>query len=79
MERNEPWKLVKTDKDNAGNVLYHCAESLRLSAILLSPIMPTKTEKILENIGCFDKSLKWGKLLSGSSLKTSEPIFPRIN
>ena len=79
MERNEPWKLVKTDKDNAGNVLYHCAESLRLSAILLSPIMPTKTEKILENIGCSDKSLKWGKLLSGSSLKTSEPIFPRIN
>ena len=79
MEKNEPWKLVKVDKEKAGNVLYHCAESLRLAAILLSPIMPKKTEKILENIGCSDKSLKWGKLLPNSSLKTSEPIFPRIN
>ena len=72
-------KLVKVDKEKAGNVLYHCAESLRLAAILLSPIMPKKTEKILENLGCSDKSLKWGKLLPNSSLKTSEPIFPRIN
>ena len=79
MEKNEPWKLVKVDKEKAGNVLYHCAESLRLAAILLSPIMPKKTEKILDNIGCSDKSLKWGKLLPNSSLKTSEPIFPRIN
>ena len=79
MEKNEPWKLVKLDKEKAGNVLYHCAESLRLAAILLSPIMPKKTEKILENLGCSDKSLKWGKLLPNSSLKTSEPIFPRIN
>ncbi len=79
MEKNEPWKLVKVDKEKAGNVLYHCAESLRLAAILLSPIMPKKTEKILENLGCSDKSLKWGKLLPNSSLKTSEPIFPRIN
>ena len=79
MEKNEPWKLVKVDKEKAGNVLYHCAESLRLAATLLSPIMPKKTEKILENLGCSDKSLKWGKLLPNSSLKTSEPIFPRIN
>ena len=79
MEKNEPWKLVKVDKEKAGNVLYHCAESLRLAAILLSPIMPKKTGKILENLGCSDKSLKWGKLLPNSSLKTSEPIFPRIN
>ena len=79
MEKNEPWKLVKVDKEKAGNVLYHCAESLRLAATLLSPIMPKKTEKILENLGCSDKSLKWGKLLPNSSLKTTEPIFPRIN
>ena len=79
MEQNEPWKLVKSDKVQAGNILYHCAESLRLAAVMLSPVMPLKTKDILDILGTNDVELVWGKLKSGSKISTSEPIFPRIS
>ena len=79
IEQNEPWKLVKSDKVQAGNILYHCAESLRLAAVMLSPVMPSKTKDILDILGTNDVELVWGKLKSGSKISTSEPIFPRIN
>ena len=79
MEQNEPWKLVKSDKVQAGNILYHCAESLRLAAIMLSPVMPSKTKDILDILGTNDLELVWGKLESGSKISTSKPIFPRIS
>ena len=79
IEQNEPWKLVKSDKVQAGNILYHCAESLRLAAVMLSPVMPSKTKDILDILGTNDVELVWGKLKSGSKISTSEPIFPRIS
>ena len=79
IEQNEPWKLVKSDKVQAGNILYHCAESLRLAAVMLSPVMPSKTKDILDILGTNDVELVWGKLKAGSKISTSEPIFPRIN
>jgi len=79
MEQNEPWKLVKSDKVQAGNILYHCAESLRLAAVMLSPVMPSKTKDILDILGTSDVELVWGKLKSGSKISNSEPIFPRIS
>ena len=79
MEQNEPWKLVKNDKVQAGNILYHCAESLRLAAVMLSPVMPSKTKDILDILGTSDVELVWGKLKSGSKISNSEPIFPRIS
>ena len=79
IEQNEPWKLVKSDKVQAGNILYHCAESLRLAAVMLSPVMPSKTKDILDILGTNDVELVWGKLKAGSKISTSEPIFPRIS
>lgn len=79
MEQNEPWKLVKSDKVQAGNILYHCAESLRLAAVMLSPVMPSKTKDILDILGTHEIELVWGKLESGSKICISKPIFPRIS
>ena len=79
MEKNEPWKLVKEDKNKAGNILFHCAEALRLSSVLLSPVMPSKSEDILQILGTKEKSLVWGKIKPSSSITLSKPIFPRIN
>jgi methionyl-tRNA synthetase len=71
--------LVKEDKNKAGNILFHCAEALRLSSILLSPVMPSKSEHILQILGTKEKSLVWGKIKPSSSITLSKPIFPRIN
>jgi methionyl-tRNA synthetase len=48
MEESAPWKLVKEDKEAAGRVLYTAGEALRISAVLLSPVMPNRTEILLE-------------------------------
>ncbi len=78
MEDNAPWKMVKKDKINAGRVLYTAGESLRIGAILLSPVMPNRTAKLLDAIGSINSNQKWGGLKPGGSIKNHEPLFPRI-
>jgi len=78
MEKQAPWKLVKTDKLAAERVLYTAAESLRVSAILLHPVMPNRTEIILDVLGTTNSKLNWGTLKSGTKLKGHKPLFPRI-
>ena len=78
MEKNQPWKLVKEDKDLAGSVLYNAAESLRIATLMLSPVMPQKSQEILETLGSNDASLEWGGLKSGEKIGSINPIFPRI-
>tara|TARA_A100000164_G_C21563347_1_gene610576 strand:+ start:16 stop:549 length:534 start_codon:yes stop_codon:yes gene_type:complete len=78
MEDSAPWNLVKKDKIAAGTVLYVAAESLRLCAVLLSPIMPNRTKILLESLNVIDFALVWGDLESGKRLKDHEPLFPRI-
>ena len=78
MEKNQPWKLVKEDKDLAGIVLYNAAESLRIATLMLSPVMPQKSQEILDTLGSNDSSLEWGGLKSGEKIGSINPIFPRI-
>jgi len=78
MEQQAPWKLVKTDKSAAARVLYTAAESLRVSALLLQPVMPNRTEIILDTLYAKDTELKWGMLKSGAEIKKHSPLFPRI-
>tara|TARA_A100001011_G_scaffold275042_2_gene284594 strand:- start:4094 stop:5578 length:1485 start_codon:yes stop_codon:yes gene_type:complete len=78
MEQNAPWKLVKQDKDAAALVLYTAAEALRISSVLLSPIMPNRTKILLQTLNTLDYSLTWGCLKPGTKIKDHEPLFPRI-
>jgi methionyl-tRNA synthetase len=45
-EKNEPWKLVKSDKDVARPVLFNLSEILRVAAILLKPVLVRSAETI---------------------------------
>ena len=78
MEKNQPWKLVKEDKNLAGSVLYNAAEALRIATLMLSPVMPQKSQEILDTLGSNDSSLEWGGLKSGEKIGSINPIFPRI-
>ena len=78
MEESAPWRLVKEDKEAAGRVLYTAGEALRISAVLLSPVMPNRTEILLETLNARGGDLKWGRLKSGSKLKDHKPLFPRV-
>ena len=78
MEQQAPWKLVKTDIAAAERVLYSAAEALRISAILLHPIMPNRTQIVLDVLCASNNELDWGLLAPGNKLKKHEPLFPRI-
>ncbi len=85
LEETAPWKLMKTDKERAGAVLYNAAEALRLSAIHLHPVMPGKIDTLLEVMGTsIDARLneedwfEWGHIKPGTRLGKTNGLFPRI-
>ncbi|CCW70293.1 unnamed protein product [Phytomonas sp. Hart1] len=54
---NTPWKLVKTDTDRLGTVLYVIMEGVRVCVTLLQPVLPTKSALILKMLGVPEE--KW--------------------
>ncbi|HEX4607358.1 MAG TPA: class I tRNA ligase family protein [Urbifossiella sp.] len=59
LEANAPWKLVKTDKDAAGRVLFNAVQSLRVASILLKPFIPKSAEAIYTS---FNFSKPWAEV-----------------
>ena len=52
LEKTAPWSLIKNgDLENAKKVLYLCLNMAKALAIVASPIMPTKTKEIWEQLG----------------------------
>ncbi|MDG2398411.1 MAG: methionine--tRNA ligase [Candidatus Marinimicrobia bacterium] len=78
METMAPWKLAKSDNDAAGKVLFTAAEALRISAVLLAPVMPNRTQIVLETFNAAGSSLEWGGLTPGKSVNKHDVLFPRI-
>ena len=79
LEENAPWKLAKTDKQKAGDVLYNAMEALRFSAVALSPVMPEKCSELLKRLGAENSVLEWGGLISGVQIQKGKSLFPRID
>lgn len=88
IDETAPWALAKDEskKGRLNTVLYNLAETLRITAVLISPLMPTTAPKIWGQLGIAEdfatatlKEVKgWGKLAAGIKVAKAEPIFPRI-
>ncbi len=78
IEHQSPWKVAKEDLQRTGTILYVATEALRISAVLLSPVMPAKTEVVLDVLGALNTDAAWGNLSSGTKLKDHEALFPRL-
>ena len=82
LEIKQPWKLIKENKSPkspASTCLYISAEMLRISSVLLHPIMPTKTMIILEALAqANNKSIDFGELMPNTNIKNPGSLFPRI-
>ena len=79
METMAPWKLAKSNPESAGKVLFTAAEALRVSSILLEPVMPNRTQTVLKTLGAQGSSLDWGGLIGGKDLIQHDILFPRID
>lgn len=85
VETKAPWKLAKEDPKAAGIVLRDTLEGLRISAILLSPILKKKMSNLFESLNynfdlkkAEDECQNWYGLTTGSKVNKPEPLFPRI-
>ncbi|MFA5074114.1 MAG: methionine--tRNA ligase [Nitrospirota bacterium] len=87
VEENAPWSLAKkNDLDRLGTVLYSLAESLRIIALYLYPVMPSTCQKIWDALGIdqqvaacnIQEEQRWGKMVAGRPIRPAAALFPRI-
>ena len=84
----EPWKLAP-DPERRGElawVLYEAAEALRITGLLISPVMPRAACALWLQLGLqqdpAEDSLRefaWGRLAPGTRIAKGEGLFPRID
>ena len=79
LEEKAPWKTIKENKAKAGTTIYLSAEALRIGAVLLNPIIPEKTNLILESMKCSpEDNTDFGNLEEKLNINIIKNIFPRI-
>ena len=79
----EPWALAKDpgQKATLDSTLYHAADTVRVIAALIDPVMPDAAVRIRRMLGIPQESwsaLKAGTLVPGTKLASVEALFPRI-
>jgi methionyl-tRNA synthetase len=93
IEEAAPWNLSKQSgtesKTLVTSVLYHIAETLRIIAILISPVLPKAAHGIFDQLnwkmelsGKEERfslaDAEWGQLPDGHVVGKPVPLFPRI-
>jgi methionyl-tRNA synthetase len=80
---SEPWKLVKDDKDKAGDVISNCLEACYSIAVMIYPVLPYTSRKIMAVLNQSTEGLTWnsiGKvnLKAGSDIGENVILFPQM-
>ncbi|PRP84707.1 methionyl-tRNA synthetase [Planoprotostelium fungivorum] len=85
--QNEPWKLAKAIKKGEADsqvrsrldaVVYLTLESIRITTILLQPVMPSTTSKILDRLGVHREERNWEASsygAEGGHVMNQDPTF----
>lgn len=87
IDETAPWVLAKDEskKVRLATVLYNLLETIRITTILLNPVMPNTTPEILRQIGAdseitgWDSAGKFGVLPQNVTVLKGEVLFPRID
>ena len=87
----EPWALAKDAdrRDDLGAVLYTAAETLRILAVLIVPVMPDAAARLWSQLGLDEVSplgdqrlpeaAVWGGLTPGTRTAKGSSLFPRLD
>ena len=51
IQRNEPWKLVSEEPDEAAQIIHDCVQIAKAIAVLFQPIAPGTAERLWEQLG----------------------------
>jgi methionyl-tRNA synthetase len=85
---NEPWAIAEkpSEAKRLDSVLFHAAESLRLIAVLVAPVIPKTAQILWEQLGLDGKvvaarlnELRWSEELAGKTVRGGASLFPRLD
>jgi methionyl-tRNA synthetase len=83
---NEPWRTLKTDPQEGGEVLAHCVHLLRTFAIASAPFIPHTSQKIAEMLNIenvantpISDSVCFDYFKEGHALRDSGVFFEKID
>ena len=81
-----PWSRMKEpgQEQSVAEDLFAVLETTRIVGLLLAPLLPDLSERILSQLGerldpdNWSKQLNWGRLCSGSALPKPTPVMQRL-
>jgi methionyl-tRNA synthetase len=88
IQETQPWARAKegdAGKASLDSTLYVSLEGLRIISLLIEPFMPTTALLLRRQLGIedaprnLDAALEWGGLAEGTTIGTTEPLFPRVD
>lgn len=79
----EPWKIIKEDKNKCAEIINNCLQICHSIAILISPILPFTSDKILNILNKDKSDFAWNKigefcLKPNIELGKNEILFPQL-
>jgi methionyl-tRNA synthetase len=85
----QPWNVAKDDarRGELAGILYASAETLRILAIMIGPIMPAAAQRLWGQLGIeqpldaqrLSSAVAWGGLRPGTTTAKGDALFPRLD
>lgn len=88
IDDSQPWVLAKEEnKERLSTILWILSESIRISSVLIYPVMPGTSGKILEKLGIaetesllsIESARNWGGVNMESKVNKGENLFRKID
>ena len=85
IDETMPWVLAKDEakRGRLAAVLYNLVESIRITAVMLSSVMPDTSKSVFEQISAvetgWDSISEFGKTRAGAKMGEAAPLFVRID
>ncbi len=81
-DQNQPWNLIKNDKERCGSVFHICFKLVQALAVFMAPYLPFSSDTIWKMLGNADSIKSWDDALSGlkegTSLEKPAPLFKKL-
>jgi methionyl-tRNA synthetase len=81
-DRNQPWTLLKTEKERCGTVLHICLRLVQALSVFMEPYLPFSSERTWKMLGHTHAIKSWDDALLdvkiGAPLEMPSPLFKKL-
>ena len=82
-DQQQPWALIKTDRDRCGTVLHICLELVQALAVFMAPFIPFSSKRLWELLGHKKNLTSWDQAFNdlnvGQSIEKPKPLFTKVS